>query len=82
MDESVLARLPEAYAAALRLRGQGLDEATIAAQLELEPQAVGPLLRLAEAKLAALDKPLDETTEAKQHPAPERGAGQLGRKVE
>jgi hypothetical protein len=55
-EESVLARLPEAYAAALRLRGQGLDEEAIAAQLELEPQAVGPLLRLAKAKLVVWGK--------------------------
>jgi hypothetical protein len=53
-EESVLACLPEAYAAALRLRREGLGERAIAEQLGLEPQAVGPLLRLAEAKLAAL----------------------------
>ena len=56
----MLARLPDAYAAALRLRRQGLDDRAIAEQLELEPQAVGPLLRLAEAKLAALREPLDK----------------------
>jgi hypothetical protein len=73
-EESVLARLPEAYAAALRLRRQGLGEEAIAAQLELEPQAVGPLLRLAEAKLVALHHSLDEPTEAKQHRLERGGA--------
>lgn len=53
-EESALARLPETYAAALRLRQKGLEEEAIAEQLDLEPQAVGPLLQLAEAKLAAL----------------------------
>jgi DNA-directed RNA polymerase specialized sigma24 family protein len=71
-EESVLARLPEAYAAALRLRGQGLDEEAIAAQLELEPQAVGPLLRLAKAKLVALHQSLDEPTRGEATPARER----------
>jgi DNA-directed RNA polymerase specialized sigma24 family protein len=74
-EESVLARLPEAYAAALRLRRQGLDEGAIADQLGLERQAVGPLLRLAEAKLAALREPLDEPVPAERRAAPERGGG-------
>jgi orotate phosphoribosyltransferase-like protein len=45
--------LPETYAAAIRLRKQGLDDDRIAAELGLEPEAVGPLLLLAEAKIAA-----------------------------
>ena len=52
--EGALARLPENYAAALRMRARGLTEQAIAAELKLEPEAVGPLLRLAEAKLSAL----------------------------
>jgi len=65
-EESALARLPETYAAALRLRRQGLDESAIAEQLGLEPEAIGPLLRLAEAKLAALDERSDESVSEKR----------------
>jgi DNA-directed RNA polymerase specialized sigma24 family protein len=53
-EEAALAQLPEAYAAALRLRARGLSNANIAAELELEPEAVPSLLRLADTKLAAL----------------------------
>jgi len=52
--ENALGRLPRTYATALRLRQQGLSEPAIAEQLGLEPEAIGPLLRLAEAKLEAL----------------------------
>ena len=48
-----LDRLPEMYARALRLVGEGLDPATVADRLDLDPEVVGPLLRLARAKLAA-----------------------------
>jgi hypothetical protein len=48
-------RLPETYSRALRLRRDGADEAAIAAQLGIQPQAVGALLRIAEAKLATLE---------------------------
>ena len=44
-------RLPEAYAAALRLQDEGHDDNAIAARLDLTPAAVGPLLRVATAKL-------------------------------
>jgi len=71
-EESALACLPEAYAAALRLRRQGLDDRAIAEQLDLEPQAVGPLLRLAEAKLAALREPLDEPVPTRRRPPPKK----------
>jgi hypothetical protein len=55
MDElERLARLPESYARALQLRREGADEAAIAAALSIDPAAVGPLLRIADAKLAAL----------------------------
>jgi DNA-directed RNA polymerase specialized sigma24 family protein len=65
-EESTLARLPEGYAAALRLRRQGLDDAAIAERLGLEREAVGPLLQVAEAKLAALREPIDEPDSAKR----------------
>jgi DNA-directed RNA polymerase specialized sigma24 family protein len=47
-------RLPEAYANALRLCDQGHDNEAIAARLHLAPEAVGPLLRLAAAKLQTI----------------------------
>jgi DNA-directed RNA polymerase specialized sigma24 family protein len=46
--------LPEAYANALRLCDQGHDNEAIAARLNLPKEAVGPLLRLAAAKLQAI----------------------------
>ena len=49
-----LGELPEIYAAASRLREAGLDNAALAARLEMPPEAVGPLLRIAAAKLAAV----------------------------
>lgn len=51
--EAAFSRLPETHAAALRLRARGFDDDAIAAALALEPKAVAPLLRIAEAKLAA-----------------------------
>lgn len=52
--EAAFSRLPETHAAALRLRARGFDHDAIAAALALEPKAVAPLLRIAEAKLGAL----------------------------
>jgi DNA-directed RNA polymerase specialized sigma24 family protein len=46
--------LPETYALALRLRGEGLDDEAIARVLDIETESVGPLLDLAESKLAGL----------------------------
>lgn len=54
--ERAIATLPEPYAQALRLHDLDDDEA-ISAQLGIEPEAVGPLLRLAEAKLTAILQP-------------------------
>jgi len=55
MDRSdAVDRLPQAYAAALRLQDQGHDETAIAACLGLAPAAVGPLLRMAAAKLQSI----------------------------
>jgi hypothetical protein len=46
--------LPETYALALRLRGEGLDDVAIGRVLDIETESVGPLLDLAESKLAGL----------------------------
>jgi DNA-directed RNA polymerase specialized sigma24 family protein len=46
--------LPEVHAAALRLHRAGTDVAGIAEELGIEVEAVAPLLRVAEAKLASL----------------------------
>ena len=43
------------HAAALELEAHGHDAAQIAALLDIEPSAVGPLLRVARAKLAQLE---------------------------
>ena len=53
-DVRALERLPATYAEALRLRERGETDEAIAAQLGMEPEAVEPLVRVAEAKLAAL----------------------------
>ena len=46
--------LPEVHAAALRMHRAGTDAAGIAEKLGIEVEAVAPLLRVAEAKLASL----------------------------
>lgn len=46
--------LPEAHAKALRLHRAGTDAAGIAEALDIDVEAVAPLLRVAEAKLASL----------------------------
>lgn len=52
--ETALSRLPATYETALRLRNAGLDDAGVASQLQIPLEAVGPLIHLAEAKLARL----------------------------
>jgi len=52
-----LARLPSTYSLALRLRDAHLPPELIAECLAVEPEAVGPLLALADAKLAAIVGP-------------------------
>lgn len=65
MDRAEAVRLlPEAYARALTLRDQGCDHAGIAAALGVVPEAIGPLLRLADAKLQLL---LDDPPEVDDH---------------
>jgi DNA-directed RNA polymerase specialized sigma24 family protein len=49
-----LRRLPSAYALALRLRDAGVTAEVIAAAVGVDPEALGPLLALAEAKLATV----------------------------
>ena len=49
-----LRRLPVAHSLALRLRDAGLSGELIAECLGIEPEALGPLLVVAEAKLAAI----------------------------
>lgn len=46
--------LPEVHAKVLRLHRAGMPAAEIAQVLCIEPEAVGPLLKVAEAKLASL----------------------------
>jgi hypothetical protein len=46
--------LPETYALALRLRSEGLGDDAIGRVLNIETESVGPLLELAESKLAGL----------------------------
>ncbi|MEJ3654570.1 hypothetical protein WEH80_16510 [Actinomycetes bacterium KLBMP 9759] len=54
---AALSRLPPSYSLALRLRDAGLDRVLIAECLHIEPEAVGPLLAVAELKLAVLMAP-------------------------
>jgi len=46
--------LPAAYSLALRLRDAGVADSLIAECLRIEAVAIGPLLVVAEAKLAAI----------------------------
>lgn len=53
MDRTeALGRIPRAYSLALRLRDAGVAEPLIAECLTVEPEALGPLFAVAEAKLA------------------------------
>lgn len=55
-----LAALPRPYSLALRLEAAGVDAALIADCLGVEPEGVGPLLRMAHEKLDALSAPGEE----------------------
>jgi hypothetical protein len=58
------ALLPAVYALALEFQARGLGPGEISARLEVEVAAVGPLLEVARAKLAALEArevPADST---------------------
>ena len=52
-----LRRLPPVHSLALRLREAGVPTGLMAECLRIEPEAIGPLLAVAEAKLATI---LDE----------------------
>jgi hypothetical protein len=55
MDRAqAIAELPLPYAVALRLRDAAADRQTIARALDIEPEGVPGVLRIGEAKLAAL----------------------------
>jgi hypothetical protein len=55
MDRAqAIAELPLPYAVALRLREAAADPQTIARALDIEPEGVSGVLRIGEAKLAAL----------------------------
>jgi DNA-directed RNA polymerase specialized sigma24 family protein len=58
---SALRLLPDAHARVLTLEAQGLDAVQIAARLDVDVASIGPLLRVARAKLAALEL-LDDPT--------------------
>ena len=61
--------LPDTYSLALRLRDAGLDDELIAECLAVEQEALGLLLQVAEAKLAAiLEASYDEGTSSPSHP--------------
>lgn len=49
-----LRQLPAVYSLALRLRDAGLEPELMAKALAIEPEALGPLLEIAEAKLAVI----------------------------
>jgi hypothetical protein len=53
-EAEALERLPYAYAHALQLWRKGTDRASIANELGIQLEAVDALLRIANAKLAAL----------------------------
>jgi DNA-directed RNA polymerase specialized sigma24 family protein len=53
MDRAAaIGELPEAYATAIRLADDGLEHDAIAQRLGVAVESVGPLLRVASAKLA------------------------------
>ena len=55
MDRLALTRrLPLMLGIAVRLRDAGADDAFIAAALDIDPEGVGPLMQVAEAKLRHL----------------------------
>jgi catechol 2,3-dioxygenase-like lactoylglutathione lyase family enzyme len=68
---AALRRLPVTHSLALRLRAAGVDDALLAECLAIEPEAVGPLLAVAAAKLDALLQP-DRSTSGR---GPGAGSG-------
>ena len=74
--DQALRRLPEGHATAIRLRDEGLDDEAIARRLGIPVEGVPPVLRMADAKLAALfaSAPLDQASShvgtGKEEPPP------------
>ena len=66
---TALTLLPAAHASALDLAEQGLETEELADRLHLDPSAVGPLLRVARAKLAALEALPEPAPLAQSDPA-------------
>ena len=64
--DAVAQRLPTTYRQILSWLAEGCAEDEIARRLTIDPLAVGPLVRLAEAKLARV---VDETRAATDGPA-------------
>jgi hypothetical protein len=64
--------LPFAHATAVRLREAGAPDSLIADALGIDAEAIGPLLHVADSKLALLSAPEDEATQPDrsqvQHP--------------
>ena len=65
--DAALSRLPRTYALALRLRQVGADPQLIADCLEIEVQAVGPLLTVADAKLSSLQSSSSRQSSSSLH---------------
>ena len=53
-EEQAIRKLPETHAAAIRLRARGFDDNAIAAELDLPPESIAQLLRIADEKLNSL----------------------------
>ncbi|HEX2382371.1 MAG TPA: hypothetical protein VHI95_07035 [Acidimicrobiales bacterium] len=68
--------LPPVHARALVLAEEGLDTEELADQLDLDPSAVGPLLRVAMAKLDAL-LAIDEPPTSRNDPRPTNADGDV-----
>jgi DNA-directed RNA polymerase specialized sigma24 family protein len=64
--EQAIEQLPETHAAAIRLRARGYDDDAIATALALSREAIPPLLRLADDKLAALTRAQEPPSERKR----------------
>jgi len=57
---SALRQLPAVYARALRLRDLGVDDDGVAKFLDIPPEAIPALFRIAEAKLMELSEPVSK----------------------
>ena len=57
---SALRQLPAVYARALRLRDLGVDDDGVAKFLDIPPEAIPALFRIAEAKLMEISDPVSQ----------------------